>query len=360
MLTEEEIVATLEPLNGMYFRIDDIHAYARTFLTRGKSLCARLDGELASYVLFYDDDAPESFVSMVWTNPQMLRRGLAKGLLQEIIGKVPKPISLEVDHENVPARRLYENLGFEHVSSEGARERWLLRRRVAIMQPYIYPWIGQLQLIDAADFFVFYDDVNFIKKGRINRNSILVDGRAHEFTVPIAGASQNKLILETEIHDFHHWRDKFLKLLIHTYGKAPFFANTMEVIESVLFLEQNSIADLAIASILSAHAYLGKPLKSARSSQFSPWNRGTEKSQRLIEITKKADGSRYINTPGGKKLYDKSRFSRDGVQLSFLNPAVTEYCQFGKSFVPGLSIIDIMMFNAPGKIMEMIRHYTVE
>ena len=42
------------------------------------------------------------------------------------------------------------------------------------MQPYFFPYIGYFQLINAADKFVIYDDVNYIKQGWINRNRILL------------------------------------------------------------------------------------------------------------------------------------------------------------------------------------------
>ena len=70
---------------------------------------------------------------------------------------------------------------------------------LAIMQPYLFPYIGYWQLINAVDTFVIYDDVNYINKGYINRNSILVDGKAQQFTLELINASQNKLINEIEV-----------------------------------------------------------------------------------------------------------------------------------------------------------------
>lgn len=359
MLTEDEIVSTLEPLNGTYFRIEDLRAYACRLMSRGNAVCTRMAGELAAYVLFYDD-GPEAFISMVWTNPRMLHGGLATDLLRKVVRMIPKPIALEVDVENVPACRLYSKLGFEPISKDGRRERWRIKRRVAIMQPYIFPWIGYLQLIDAVDLFVFYDDVNFIKRGRIHRNKILINNAECGFTVPISDASQNRLILGTEVLGFDRWRDQFLKQLGLAYKRAPFFRDAIAAIDGVLRVKPESIADLAIASVEGVHAYLGKPLRFVRSSVFSPETRGLEKSSRLIEITKKADGSRYVNTPGGRNLYDKRDFSNSGVELSFLQPSVTEYRQYGSSFVGGLSVVDLMMFNSPDRIRAMIGCYKID
>ncbi len=71
--------------------------------------------------------------------------------------------------------------------------------KIAIMQPYIFPYIGYFQLIHAADVFVFYDDVNYINRGWINRNRILLNGKDQLFTIPCKEASQNKLIKDIEV-----------------------------------------------------------------------------------------------------------------------------------------------------------------
>ena len=73
--------------------------------------------------------------------------------------------------------------------------------RIAIMQPYFMPYIGYFQLINAVDKFIIYDDVNFIKKGWINRNNILANKSKMMFTIPLKKASQNELIKNINIMD---------------------------------------------------------------------------------------------------------------------------------------------------------------
>ena len=80
-----------------------------------------------------------------------------------------------------------------------------MAERKGIMQPYIFPYIGYFQLINAVDKFVVYDDVAFINKGWINRNNVLVGGKASMFTIPLVGASQNRLIREIEIDNLAIW-----------------------------------------------------------------------------------------------------------------------------------------------------------
>lgn len=75
--------------------------------------------------------------------------------------------------------------------------------KIAIIQPYLFPYIGYFQLINAVDKFIMYDDVNYIQRGWINRNRILINGRAQFFTLPCSKSSQNKLINEIFV-DLEH------------------------------------------------------------------------------------------------------------------------------------------------------------
>ena len=95
-----------------------------------------------------------------------------------------------------------------------------MNKSIAIMQPYIFPYIGYMNLVNASENFVFYDDVNFIKKGWINRNNILLDGCSHRFTLPLSSPSQNKLIKDIEVFNIKDFSESFIKKLDLSYGKA--------------------------------------------------------------------------------------------------------------------------------------------
>jgi hypothetical protein len=57
--------------------------------------------------------------------------------------------------------------------------------KIAIMQPYLFPYIGYWQLINMVDEFNLLDDVSFITRGYINRNSILLNGKDYLFSIPL-------------------------------------------------------------------------------------------------------------------------------------------------------------------------------
>jgi hypothetical protein len=233
---------------------------------------------------------------------------------------------------------------------------------IAVMQPYIFPYIGYFQLINAVDVFVFYDDVNYIKQGWVNRNKILLEGKELIFTIPIANASSFKTIRETQINKvlFDKWRTKFLKTLAQSYKNAPYFKLINILVCDVLYKDFDSIADFAIESIIKVSNYIGLNTKFDCSSIKYSETKILDKESRLIEITNANYKHKYINPIGGKDLYNKSNFAKSGVQLFFLNSKPIEYKQFGDSFVPWLSIIDVLMFNNPREIRELLNRFELQ
>jgi septum formation inhibitor-activating ATPase MinD len=114
--------------------------------------------------------------------------------------------------------------------------------KVGIMQPYFFPYIGYWQLIKAVDKFVIYDDVNFIKRGWINRNKILNQGEGKFINLLVSQASQNKLINELEVLKNLIHNKKLLKTLESCYRRAPYYADVLPVIESIITQDEGNLA----------------------------------------------------------------------------------------------------------------------
>ncbi len=233
------------------------------------------------------------------------------------------------------------------------------KMRISIMQPYIFPYIGYLHLIEATDKIVFYDDVNYIKRGWINRNRILLNNSDYLFTIPVKKASQNKLIYDTIPLIDNKFRNKFFAQIETAYKKAPYYIKVRELISNVLSQEVMSVADLAINSIVVVYDYLDKDINYIKSSVCSPNTKGMDKADRLIRIVKDLGYEKYVNAIGGLELYNKDYFKKHGVQLNFVQSNKIEYKQFGQDFIPWLSIIDVMMFNSPQLIREMLYEYQI-
>ncbi len=249
---------------------------------------------------------------------------------------------------------------------------------IAIMQPYVFPYIGYFQLIYASETFVFYDDVNFINRGWINRNRILLNGKDHMLTIPCRDASQNKLIMEVEVMNDPKGIQKLLTTLRTAYLKAPFFNQVYPVLEKTLLSSIQpdtlsvptsafpmftidvantagpvNIADLGITSVLNICEYLGLKRIFKKSSEHYN-NRELKKADRLIDICHLENITHYINASGGKEIYTKEYYAERGVKLDFLNSRLYEYTQFNNSFLPWLSMIDVLMFNSPEDILNKI------
>lgn len=227
------------------------------------------------------------------------------------------------------------------------------------MQPYLFPYIGYFQLINSVDTFVFYDDVNFIKGGWINRNRILVNKTPHLFALPLLKPSSFKQINQIQINSklFLSWKNKFLRTLEQNYKKAPYFEETFQLVSSVFKLEYNSISELAIASIKLISRYLEINTKFEISSQKYFNSKGQEKSERLINIAIQSGCEDYINPIGGLELYNKTEFKKKGINLHFIKNELKPYMQFNNEFVNGLSIIDVLMFNSKSQIKDMLKSY---
>ena len=229
--------------------------------------------------------------------------------------------------------------------------------KVAIMQPYIFPYIGYFQMVNMVDKFVFYDDVNYINRGWINRNRILIQGVAKYLTIPLIKASQNKLINEIEIDIQSRDFNKIIKTIEMAYKRAPYFTEVFEIVHEVLEKEYGTIADMAMESVKKCAGYLGLKTKFCKSSEHFSDTKGLEKAERLQAICKRLDADVYINAIGGQELYSKEDFAKQAIDLYFIKSLPMEYKQFKNKFVPWLSIIDVMMFNSKEEINEMLNKY---
>ena len=225
--------------------------------------------------------------------------------------------------------------------------------KLAVMQPYLFPYISYFQLIYAADLFLVYDDVAYIKQGYINRNSILSANGAARFTIPVPGPSSNKLISELA---FSWDAAKVLKTIEQSYSKAPHFEDVFPVIRETLELEDRSIASVCQKSFKNIFSYLGIEKQFKKTSELE-YDRSATARDRLIALCRQFDADCYINAPGGRKLYAKPEFSKQGINLKFVDSLPIEYSQGNAEFVPNLSIIDVLMHCPPEEVKHLLNHY---
>ncbi|HOK13863.1 MAG TPA: WbqC family protein [Candidatus Kapabacteria bacterium] len=228
--------------------------------------------------------------------------------------------------------------------------------KIAIMQPYAFPYIGYFQLIHSVDKFIFLDNVNFIKKGWINRNRIVANGNEYYFTIPCKSISQNKLICETIIDWESDFFGKFIKTLHYNYKHSPYFNNVIEIILKVLENEPIKISELAISSILEFCKYIGLERDFKISSSQTNYQNELKGADRLIDIAKKENCLTYINAIGGVDLYSKEYFEKKSLKLYFLKTNLIE--NFDQNcYISFYSIIDLAMYNSPKTIANYLEQY---
>ncbi len=228
------------------------------------------------------------------------------------------------------------------------------------MQPYVFPYIGYMQLVHAADKFVFYDDVNFIKKGWINRNSIMLNDGSYRFTIPLKGQSQNSLIKDIEPLNLEVFKEKFMKQLDSSYKSSPFRYDVLNYVQESLNYELQSISDVAISSVKNFFTYVGIEKDFFISSKNFSSTKNLGAAERLMAITKELASENYINSIGGTSLYCKNNFAINGINLRFLKSSFLPYSHCNNSsieFNSGLSIIDIMMNLPPDEILAHLDGY---
>jgi len=229
--------------------------------------------------------------------------------------------------------------------------------RVSIMQPYLFPYLGYFHLMEASDVIVLYDDVNYLKAGWVNRNRLLLHGEEFLFTVPVSKGSQNKRINEIRPVIDDRWRQKFENRLYHAYRKSPNFEAISQITKRTFAEEYQDITDMCLMSLKQVYEYLGIDFVWTKASSFAPETRGIGKADRLIQIVKKYEAQQYVNVTGGQELYSKKYFQEHGIDLYFVKSFFREYKQRGDRFVPGLSIIDLLMFNDKEQVKSYFKDF---
>ncbi len=231
-------------------------------------------------------------------------------------------------------------------------------RVVAVNQPYIFPYLGYFQLIHAADVFVVYDDVQWIRGGWINRNRILMAGNPKYFTLPVSKPSVHRKIRDHQFAaEFERQRPKMIKRLEAAYDRAPFFHEVMPLIEKCLRSAERNVSSFAVYALHAWCEYLGITTKIVLSSELAidPLLKGQE---RVLAINVLFGAKRYVNLIGGKEVYRNHDFAEQGIELRFVQTRPLSYVQLGHfPFVSGLSIIDVAMHNSPADARRLLEEY---
>jgi hypothetical protein len=233
--------------------------------------------------------------------------------------------------------------------------------KLGIMQPYFFPYLGYFSLIKHTDRFILLDTVQFIRHGWIERNRVLKqnDGWLYIQVPIIKKKGRETLIKDLLIDNNQKWKQKIFSQL-HQYKKnAPNYNIVIKLLDDLFENEFTNIIALNKTSLEIVCDYLG-----IRNDirVFSEMNLSIEKPNAPDEwalniCNAVGNVDEYWNPLGGQSFFDKNKYISSGLGLKFQDIKLQSYYQNREEFEFGLSIIDVMMFNTPEVISEMLNQY---
>jgi hypothetical protein len=231
--------------------------------------------------------------------------------------------------------------------------------KAVIMQPYFYPYIGYFQLIQAADRFILFDDVQYIRHGWINRNRILKPGEGCQFIImPLAAHTRDTLIKDIQPVDADKNKERILRQIEHYKKTAPYYKTIRSLIGDCFATEHDTLAEMNGCYLKEVCNSRGIDFKIERSSQMNfDYSQVKDAGDWALRMCEQLKATAYINPVGGMELFDNNKFEKSNIRLRFLQPALQPYSQRREHFEPGLSIIDVMMFNEPAAVKNLINDY---
>jgi hypothetical protein len=235
--------------------------------------------------------------------------------------------------------------------------------KLAIMQPYFMPYIGYFSLIKHTDRFVVFDTVQYINKGWINRNRIISESPKGftYMTVPVKKLSRKMFIKDTLIDLSQKWKKKIRGQLAYYKKKAPFYFQIKNLMEDILMKEYQTITELNVEALSIVCKFLDMPFKYTIFSQDRMGiNSVNAPDEWALEICKKMGATTYVNPPGGKSFFNKDKYEFEGVDLNYLIMKLIPYKSVNGAYIPGLSIVDVLMFNDIDQVHMMMDSFELE
>jgi hypothetical protein len=227
--------------------------------------------------------------------------------------------------------------------------------KLAVMQPYFFPYLGYFDLINMVDEWIVFDTAQYMRHNWVNRNRVLhPHGGWQYIIVPIKSHRQATPINQIEISDASDWRSGILRQFLHYKKEAPHFADVMAFLEDCLSGSESSLARFNVNIFRKTCQKLGidRPIRvfSEMNLTLGPIHAPQDWALRICQAV---GASEYINRPGGAGLFDENAFMDCGIKLTIQSFENMTYPCGRRTFIPDLSIIDVMMWNSP----EQIKYY---
>ncbi len=216
--------------------------------------------------------------------------------------------------------------------------------KTVIHQPQFFPYPGFFHKLNMADIFVVMDDVQYDKRFT-NRNRIMATSGWIWLTVPINKDHKFLPNMLVEINNDSEWRELHWKKIYQSYARARYFNLYKHYFENLYKREWTHLFELDFVTLKKTIEWLGIKIEIVKESELNIKGKATE---RLINVCKAVGADTYISGKGGKSYIDEKLFQKNFIKLEFQDYVCPQYDQrFSKSFIPDLSIIDMMMNVGP-------------
>jgi len=231
--------------------------------------------------------------------------------------------------------------------------------RLGLNQPYFFPYIGHFSLIKQVDIYIIDDVVQYTDKSWMSRNRVLAaNGGWQYIRVPVKKHKVETPIFAIEIDNDRNWKSTIIKQLDY-YRRAPYYTSVRAMIDRVFAANVDRLAVLNTMITREVCAYLGIEtpvyVLSSMDVKYEPPQEADEWGRNICLALPNI--TEYWNAPGGAQFYKRSKYEEAGIKICFEKMIIEEYPQKGGPFEPGLSILDVMMFNSPEKINKMMDHF---
>lgn len=215
-----------------------------------------------------------------------------------------------------------------------------------VLQPSYVPWRGYFHLIQQADVFVFYDDVQYDKHGWRNRNRIKTAQGTQWLTIPVrakGNVEEGVRLDQVRTAEAPDWARKHATTIRQSYGKAPCFGETWRALEAFWAERTELLVDMTIPTTIAMAKLLGiERTRFVRSSELPV---GGGKTERLVNLVRHVGADRYLSGPSAKDYLDEAAFSAAGIRLDYARYDYAEYPQLHPPYDGQVSVLDLLFME---------------
>jgi hypothetical protein len=226
-------------------------------------------------------------------------------------------------------------------------------KRVAIVQSNYVPWRGYFDMIASVDEFILLDDAQYTRRDWRNRNRIKTPQETAWLSIAVeAKGKYTQAICETRVAE-PQWPERHWSTLRHAYAGADTFAQAADFVEELYATVSSpmlSEINHHFLTRLCERLEISTPI--TWSSDYRPQGARTE---RLLDLCRKAEASEYVSGPGARAYLDESLFAREGISVTWFEYGpYEEYIQVHPPFDLHVSILDVL-FNADRDASRLVR-----